>query len=280
MAANSHIEWTDHTFNPWTGCTNISPGCDNCYAEAWSKRSGHVKWGNSPRKRTTEQYWKAPTIWNGRSDLFEAAHGRRQRVFCASLADVFDNQAEPMWRRDLFALIRATPRLDWQLLTKRPQNIRKMLPEDWGTDGYSNVWLGFTAEDQDRYDQRCRFIDQVPAAVWFVSYEPAIGPLRLRPDKPVPDWLIIGGESGHGARPMQADWARNIIADCREMGVAPFFKQWGSYSNNPLVSEEGWSANEAQSADAYGKGGGKVDGHLVREFPLSQIPPVEEASAA
>ena len=167
MAKNSDIEWTDHTFNPWTGCTNISPGCDNCYAEAWSKRSGHVKWGNSPRKRTTEQYWKAPAIWNARSDLFEAAHGRRQRVFCASLADVFDNQASPAWRRDLFELIRATPRLDWQLLTKRPQNIRKMLPQDWGDEGYPNVWLGFTAEDQERFDQRSRILQQVPAAVWF-----------------------------------------------------------------------------------------------------------------
>ena len=143
------------------------------------KKIGPRKWGNSPRKRTTEQYWKAPRIWNARSDLFEAAHGRRQRVFCASLADVFDNQADPAWRRDLFELIRATPRLDWQLLTKRPQNIRKMLPQDWAEGGYSNVWLGFTAEDQARFEERSRILQQVPAAVWFVSYEPAIGPLRL-----------------------------------------------------------------------------------------------------
>jgi protein gp37 len=280
VAANSQIEWTDHTFNPWTGCTNISPGCDNCYAEAWSKRSGHVKWGNSPRKRTTEQYWKAPLIWNGRSDLFQAAHRRRQRVFCASLADVFDNQAEPEWRQDLFALIRATPCLDWQLLTKRPQNIRKMLPQDWGPSGYPNVWLGFTAEDQERYDQRCRFIERIPAAVWFVSYEPAIGPLRLNHDKPVPHWLIIGGESGHGARPMQANWVRNIVADCRIRDVAPFFKQWGSYNNNPLVSEEERTIADAQLVDNFGKGGGKLDGQLVREFPLSRILQMEEVSAA
>ena len=203
MAQNSHIEWTDHTFNPWTGCTNISPGCDNCYAEAWSKRSGHVKWGNNPRKRTTEQFWKAPKIWNARSDLFEAAHGRRQRVFCASLADVFDNQADPVWRRDLFELIRATPALDWQLLTKRPQNIRKMLPRDWGDEGYPNVWLGFTAEDQARFQQRSSVIDQVPSTVWFVSYEPAIGPLRLEKRSPRPNWVIVGGESGHGAQSKQ-----------------------------------------------------------------------------
>lgn len=280
MAKNSPIEWTDNTFNPWTGCTNISPGCDNCYAEAWSKRSGHVKWGNSPRKRTTEQYWKAPLIWNARSDLFEAAHGRRQRVFCASLADVFDNQADPAWRHDLFELIRSTPRLDWQLLTKRPQNIRKMLPRDWGDEGYSNVWLGFTAEDQARFEQRSRILQQVPAVVWFVSYEPAIGPLRLQERGPRPNWTIVGGESGPGARPMEAAWVRNIIADCRNLGIAPFFKQWGSYQNNPLVTEGGWDVEQARLEDAHGKGGGKLDGELVREFPARKVREVEEATAA
>lgn len=277
MAQNSHIEWTDHTFNPWTGCTNISPGCDNCYAEAWSKRSGHVKWGNNPRKRTTEHYWKAPTIWNGRADLFEAAHGRRQRVFCASLADVFDNQADPAWRADLFATIRETPRLDWQLLTKRPQNIAKMLPPDWAR-GYPNVWLGFTAEDQARFDQRKRFISSIPATVWFISYEPAIGPLRIADSDPAPDWLIAGGESGHGARPMKAQWVRDVIADCRRLKIAPFFKQWGTYQNNPLVEECGLTSEIAKEQDAFGKGGGKLDGAIIREFPITPV--AEQLSAA
>lgn len=268
MAKNSHIEWTDHTFNPWTGCTNISPGCDNCYAEAWSKRSGHVKWGNHARKRTTESYWKAPSIWQGKADQFEAFHGRRQRVFCASLADVFDNQVDPSWRRDLFAIIRATPRLDWQLLTKRPQNIKKMLPDDWG-DGYPNVWLGFTAEDQQRFNQRKRFLEQVPAVVWFISYEPAIGPLRLKATDPVPDWLIVGGESGPNARPMKPEWVRDIVADCKSRSVAPFFKQWGAYANNPLICEDGMSVEEAKAVDACGKGGGLLDGEMIRVFPRS-----------
>lgn len=280
MAQNSHIEWTDHTFNPWTGCTNISPGCDNCYAEAWSKRSGHVKWGNSPRKRTTEHYWKAPAIWNGKADVFEAAHGRKQRVFCASLADVFDNQADPEWRLDLFKLIKATPRLDWQLLTKRPQNIRKMLPNDWGAEGYANVWLGFTAEDQARYDQRREVIQKVPAAVWFVSYEPAIGPLRLKAGQVQPDWLIVGGESGHGARRMDPRWAREVIADCRTLGIAPFMKQWGAYGNNPMVSETGLDIEHVKRLDPSGKGGGMLDGALVREFPKSKLTALYEANAA
>ncbi len=277
MAMNSTIEWTDHTFNPWTGCTNISPGCDNCYAEAWSKRSGHVKWGNSPRKRTTESYWKAPHIWQSKARTFAAQHGRRQRVFCASLADVFDNQADPVWRSDLFQVIRETPSLDWQLLTKRPQNIRKMLPEDWGKAGYSNVWLGFTAEDQLRFDQRKRFLEEIPAAVWFVSYEPAIGPLRIAKSDPKPNWLISGGESGHHARQMDCQWARDIVSDCKEFGIAAFHKQWGAYVNNPLISEQGMPVAEVKAIDPYGKGGGLLDGKLVREFPKTRASLVDAA---
>lgn len=228
MAEVSKIEWTDRTFNPWTGCTKISPGCDNCYAESWSKRSGHVKWGNNPRKRTTDAYWKAPLAWQALSSQFERANGRRQRIFCASLADVFDNKVDPKWRSDLFDLIRATPNLDWQLLTKRPQNIMKMLPSDWGETGWQNVWLGFTAEDQLRFEQRKRFIAEIPSSIWFVSYEPAIGPLRISDTDPAPSWLIIGGESGHNARPLNPTWVDNIVADCRTRHIAPFFKQWGT----------------------------------------------------
>jgi protein gp37 len=153
MAADSKIEWTDHTFNPWVGCTKVTPGCDHCYAESWARRSGLVKWGKNPRKRTSETYWRGPINWNTRAANFSQIHHRRQRVFCASLADVFDNQVEAGWRSDLFALIRTCDRLDWLLLTKRPQNIANMLPPDWG-DGYANVWLGTTAEDQKRFDQR------------------------------------------------------------------------------------------------------------------------------
>ncbi len=268
MAQNSKIEWTDHTFNPWLGCTNVSPGCDHCYAESWSKRSGLVKWGNSPRRRTSEAYWRAPTKWQTLAAAFHRQHARRQRVFCASLADVFDNQVDIAWRGDLFNLIAATPSLDWLLLTKRPQNIEKMLPKDWPEHGRPNVWLGTTAEDQARYDQRWPLLSRVPAAVRFISYEPAIGPVRLNPTHAIqPDWLIAGGESGHGARPMKAGWARDIISDCYAFGVAPFFKQWGSIKNNPLVAEQGMNTKAAAIADEHGKGGGLVDDRLYRYFP-------------
>ena len=152
----------------------------------------------------------------------------RQRVFCASLADVFDNKADPGWRSDLFDLIRATPDLDWQLLSKRPHNIERMLPVDWGDRGFDNVWMGFTAEDQVRFDQRKTFMARIPARVWFFSYEPAIGALRIADGDPKPDWLIIGGESGGKARPMDPQWVEDVLADCARWQVPAFFQAVGA----------------------------------------------------
>jgi protein gp37 len=266
MGENSKIEWCDHTFNPWVGCTKISPACDHCYAEAWSKRSGLVEWGNNPRRRTTENNWTNPQKWNSAARAFRKEHGHRPRVFCASLADVFDNKVSMSWREDLFGLIQSCRRLDWLLLTKRPQNILKMLPADWG-DGYHNVWLGVTAENQQYFDQRWRILQRVPAVIRFISYEPALGSLNLPKLGPLPDWLISGGESGGGARPLKPRWIRNIVSQCQDRGVAVFHKQWGHYQNNPLVNKQGMSVEEAKAIDHFGKGGGLLDGRLVREFP-------------
>jgi protein gp37 len=282
MAIASKIEWTDSTFNPWVGCTKINrphndpSACDHCYAEKWAKRSGQVKWGNNSRRRTTESYWRAPLSWNRRAGDFQAKFGRRQRVFCASLADVFDNQAHPEWRTDLFELIKECDQLDWLLLTKRPQNIKKMLPVDWA-DGYANVWLGTTAEDAGAYKQRVGPLLKLPAVVRFVSYEPALGPLdQISVEGRLPDWIIIGGESGVRsdlARPTNPAWARHVISECRKEDVAPFLKQWGAYTNNPRVIEDGWSVQDAMSFDPpeNGKGGGKLDGELFREFPVARV---------
>lgn len=278
MAARSKIEWTDSTFNPWVGCTKIArprgapSACDFCYAEGWAKRSGQVKWGDNPRRRTTASYWRNPLSWNANASDFQRSHGRRQRVFCASLADVFDNQVDPQWRADLFALIRECDQLDWQLLTKRPQNIRKMLPPDWGK-GYANVWLGATTEDAQAYRQRAGHLLKLPAIVHFISYEPAMGPIGgLEIDGRSPQWLIIGGESGVRAertRYTRPQWARDAITECRRVGAAPFLKQWGTYANNPHVVEQGLPTRDAMRLDPpeNGKGGGMLDGRLWREFP-------------
>jgi protein gp37 len=224
MAENSKIEWTDHTFNPWIGCTKVSPGCDHCYAESLSKRYGWVEWGpQGDRKRTSKANWKKPRQWAKDARGAE----RRPRVFCASLADVWDNQVPAEWRRDLFHLIWETPELDWLLLTKRPENIGKML---WPAIGeaelwpWKNVWLGTTCEDQPNFDHRWPLLSKVPACVHFISYEPAIGPLRIN-GALVPDWLICGGESGHGARMMDPNWAAAIKSDCARVGTSFFMKQ-------------------------------------------------------
>lgn len=235
-----------------------------------------MSWGNNPRRRTSDSYWRSPMRWESHASAFFAKYGRRQRVFCASLADVFDNKVDVAWRSGLFGLIRSTPSLDWLLLTKRPQNIVKMLPGDWLEPQHLNVWLGITAENQRFFDQRWPILASVPAAIRFVSYEPALGALRLRLQDDVvrPDWLISGGESGGGARPLNPLWIRDIITDCERLGVAAFHKQWGMYRNNPLCCEDGRLPCEAKALDSYGKGGALVDGKLYRRFPIAPNPPL------
>ena len=230
--AETKIEWADFTFNPWVGCQKVSPGCDRCYAEGWAKRSGQVQWGpHAARRRTSLENWRKPLRWATQASDRLIGTGR-PRVFCASLADVFDNQVPEAWRHDLWMLIGQTAELDWLLLTKRPENVEKMLPYSWRTTGepYPNVWLGFTAEDQEHFDRRWKIMREIPATVRFCSYEPAIGPLRLYKSTPPLyteglDWLICGGESGHGHREMDQQWEEDIRLDCAEAGVAYFFKQ-------------------------------------------------------
>jgi protein gp37 len=232
MAETTEIAWTDSTFNPWIGCQKVSAGCDNCYAETlMDKRYHKVEWGpHGERKRTSESYWRQPITWNKHHAAFQAKHGRRQRVFCASLADVFDNQAPEGARTDLWKLIWATPELDWLLLTKRPENIEDMLPESWLShrNEWAHVWLGVTAEDQAAYDRRWPILLKIHATVRFISYEPAIGPLRILGEdqfSKMPDWLICGGESGAGYRDMPPSWANDIGWICKANGIPFFLKQ-------------------------------------------------------
>jgi protein gp37 len=246
MGEYSKIEWCDHTFNPWIGCQKVSPGCDRCYAEAMmDHRYGKVQWGpHGERKRTSPENWNKPRRRNAKARAFARAHGHRPRVFCASLADVFDNQVPQEWRDDLFRLIRATPKLDWLFLTKRPQNIATMLPADWG-EGYPHVWLGITAEDEERYRMRWPILSRIPAVVRFVSYEPAIAPLGsidIGKADCLPDWIICGGESGAGARRMKPAWARAVRDECAELGIAFFMKQVGS-------NHDGWPTNISGKGD-------------------------------
>ena len=268
MGENSQIEWTDNTFNPWIGCQKVSPGCDNCYAEALVTRYKWTEWGpHGDRKRTSPANWKKPLQWNRKASV-----GNRAKVFCASLADVFDNQVPREWRIDLFDLIQETPLLDWQLLTKRPENFEKFLPPDFSRDTYPNVWLGITTENQDAYNRRWPLLYEMDAAVRFISYEPAIGVLTVCDAnmKGRPDWVICGGESGPKARAMNSSWARIIRNDCFVNDISFFFKQWGHYENNPLRAEQGRDIEVCETLDGKhnGKGGAMLDGKLYRQFPV------------
>ena len=148
MGKNSRIEWTDHTFNPWWGCTKVSEACKNCYAEAWSKRVGQKVWGPKAERRFFgDRHWLEPVKWN--ADALAAK--TRRRVFCASMADVFEERDSlNVWRSKLWELIEATPQLDWLLLTKRPEFVAGLTR--WGDSWPRNVWLGTTVENQDAAD--------------------------------------------------------------------------------------------------------------------------------
>lgn len=279
MAENTKIEWTDHTFNGWTGCTKISLGCDGCYAEAWAKRSGTVKWGvGEPRRRTTAANWRLPLKWQANAAAFMAQHGRRQRVFCSSLADVFDNAVDPEWRADLFRLIEATPDLDWLLLTKRIGNAAQMmfLARGGHLPLLPNVWIGATIVNQEEADRDLDKLDAVPAAVRFLSMEPLLGPVDLGFDRLWGtggrngiDWVIVGGESGPRARPMNPDWARSLRDQCQDAGVRFLFKQWGEHAPNWLNDEAGQKIPGSEWIDRMGKkaAGRVIDGMTHDGFP-------------
>ena len=247
MSENTKIEWATHTFNPWEGCQKVGPGCDNCYAESRNARFAGgkaINWGpGAPRRRTSVANWRKPLAWNANHDAYFAEHGHRQRVFCASLADVFDNQVPDQWRTDLFELILATPNLDWLVLTKRIGNVGNMLPVPFDFDKhYPNVWLGATIVNQQEADRDIPKLLAVPAAKRFLSIEPLLQsvnldrwlePAGLDTDlglsNPGIDWVIVGGESGPGARPMHPDWARDLRDQCQAAGVPFLFKQWGEW---------------------------------------------------
>lgn len=281
MGENTKISWCDATFNPWIGCTKISAGCANCYAlDLMETRYKRVKWGpQGTRQRTGAANWRKPLQWNKQAweecaecgwrgphhethDFCPNCDGEdlrptRQRVFCASLADVFEDNPQLIeWRADLLALIEKTPNLDWLLLTKRPENVNDMVPAKWRTVGRwpRHVWIGTSVENQETADKRIPQLQRVPAWTRFLSMEPLLGPVDLTgqtvegvwidqeyADEDLElqrivtaegwdiDWVIVGGESGYAARPMRIEWAQEIKEQCQAAGVAYFFKQVGGH---------------------------------------------------
>lgn len=262
MSESTSISWTDATFNPWWGCTSVSPGCDHCYAETFDKRVGGDHWGKGkPRRVFGQKHWDEPLQWNDRA----RKSGIRTKVFCASMADVMDDEAPEGQRERLWELIDRTPYLVWQLLTKRPQRYARYLPQGFA---HNNVWLGTTAENQEFYNIRWAALRQVAAdydLTSFISYEPALGGIsmdefvmnlsdegdrddlsRIVPD--YPSWLIFGGETGGKRRPMEQRWAEWIKDECQDSGTYFFMKQMSA-------------STPARAADL-------IPVHLlVREFP-------------
>lgn len=227
MAKNSKIEWTHHTFNPWWGCVKLSPACKHCYAETWARRVGEDIWGaKADRRFFGDEHWKSPLRWNSEAE----ADGARRRVFCASMADVFEDRRDlDEWRARLWPLIARTPHLDWLLLTKRPHAIGKLVP--WTNDWPTNVWLGTTAENQHWADKRIPELVKHPARVRFLSCEPLLGALNLRPWlKAQINWVIAGGESGGKSRPTDPTWVRGLRDQCSSSSVPFHFKQWGNWA--------------------------------------------------
>lgn len=286
MGKNSKIAWTDHTFNPWVGCQKVSVGCVNCYAEEFmtKKPQWANTWGPSQtttRIRTGASNWKQPLLW----DREAVAQGRRARVFCASLADVFeDNDQVIDWRFDLWDLIELTPNLDWLLLTKRPENIKKFMKrwESWEKLP-ENIWIGTTAENQEQANKRIPELLKIPATVRFLSCEPLLGEIDLywcqwcgrfgphdceggyswarteEQDQAGIDWVIVGGESGSEARPFHLEWADDIIYQCKRAGIACFVKQLGS---KPFLGNEPYgSTGKGDDIDEW------RECLRVREFP-------------
>lgn len=277
MGKNSKIEWTNHTFNPWWGCTKVSAACKHCYAESWSKRVGQNVWGpKASRRFFGDSHWSEPIKWNK-----EAVTSRqRRRVFCASMADVFEDRRElDAWRTKLWTLIDETPQLDWLLLTKRPELVGELVP--WGNKWPKNVWLGTTVEDQESADTRLQHLARWPATIRFISAEPLLGPIDIQQWLgSTIDWVITGGESGPKARPSSPSWFRELMGQCMAAEVPFHFKQWGDWAPGQgvnLPAERKRRESEADDGTIMLRLGKKAAGRLLDGTTWDGIPKVKMA---
>jgi protein gp37 len=282
MAENSKIEWTHHTFNPWWGCVRVSDACDHCYAETWAKRLGENLWGpHSERRFFSDAHWREPIRWNKEAQV----SGERKRVFCASMADVFEQRDDLVPSRlRLLELIDQTPHLDWLLLTKRIHLVRRLLPK--GYEFPKNVWLGTTVEREKEAPKRIpHLLAFKTPAVRFVSCEPLLDSLNLSPylkrgeHGTRIDWVIAGGESGFGARPMEPAWVLSLKTQCSKAKVPFHFKQWGHWAPIEQVVEfvkkstvtlnvEQTTEGNSLAAIGKGKAGRLLAGRFWDQFPM------------
>lgn len=273
MGSKTTIEWTEATFNGWTGCTQVSPGCANCYAKTDDERGLHYPrkdrtrpdgtvappprhWGpGAPREPASEKQWTDILAWDRKA----RKRGTPMRVFCASTADVFESEAPLAQQIRLFRTIGTTPNLRWLLLTKRPERILATIPPSWRAIPPANVVYGTTVENAD-YVWCVDALREVPAVERFLSIEPLLGPMPPLDLSGIAQ-VIVGGESGPGARPMHPDWARGVRDQCVAAGVPFFFKQWGQHD-----------AHGKRQRSKHFPGYDLLDGHPWKEFPVPAAP--------
>ena len=245
MAENSKIGWTDHTHNFWWGCHKVSEECRYCYIAGIMRRGGHEPFEGPMRTKN----WSNPLKWNRQA----RANAARQRIFTCSMSDFFHADADA-WRPEAWEVVKQCGWLDWLILTKRPVAIQERLPDDW-EDGYPNVWLGVTAGCRASMD-RIKTLATIPAAVKFVSAEPLLESIDLRPFLGEIDWVITGCERARKGdrRLMNLEWVREIDLHCQSAGVPHFFKQY--YRENRGVPVED----------------GMLDGVPTQAWPRSRDP--------
>lgn len=306
MSDTTTIEWATHSWSPWEGCTQVSAGCANCYAATRNHRFGMDNWGKGkPRRRTSAAYWKQPLRWDReKRESKDTCHIQRPRVF-PSLCDWLDDEVPIEWLADFLRLINDTPNLDWLLLTKRPENFVKRLDKVWSTlpatdrvhdliepwllhgQFPANVWLGTSVENQRCADERIPQLLRIPAKLRFLSVEPMLEEVDIRR---VPGlmksfnqspygwhnwlrqrihWVIVGGESGTGARPCHVDWVRSLVGQCQAASVPCFVKQLGSVINlaQPGPHGTGFMAAKLKHPKGGDPAEWPADLSTVRQFP-------------
>lgn len=260
MGEISKIAWTDATFNPWWGCTKVSPGCDACYAERDSIRYGHQVWGHGvPRRYFGDKHWKDPIRWNAKAKKAR----KRMKVFCASMADILDNEVDQKWRDRLWELIVECDWIDWLLLTKRIGNARSMLPHQWYGIGElpANVWFGISVVNQEEARRDIpKLLRDLSGTLWL-SIEPQLEWIMLDPKwldcqgesefdvLPTISWIVVGGESGSHSRRFDLQWARAIQKQCKTWNVPFFMKQVGSNAYLDDKPMKGYLLDWRQGAD-------------------------------
>ncbi len=270
----SKIEWTDRTINFWVGCDIVSAGCTNCYA---MKMAARIQgWGNPSYEGVTKRV-NGQTVWTGRINVGSEKRWNEPLstllptlFFVNSMNDFWHPNAKDEWRKRAFDIFRRTPRHQYQILTKRPEHIAPIL-ERMGETVPGNAWLGCTVEDH-RVVDRIAMLREVPARIRFLSVEPMTAPLGEVDLRGI-HWVILGGESGPRARPMQLDWALEVRDQCIAQGVPLFFKQFGLAKNNPLFANGGIAY--VKKHDPIGKGGSLLDGRQWHQWPFFVDNPLE-----